>query len=147
MWLYYRVMCPKGGDGMANSVDPYQMANLGAVGSGSTLFAQACLSENLDHYGTGKSQEVQCCDWKLFRYWFFCPNEYSSHWRSVEVMIQHYDCIFCKQNHSRFLPWIFLPDTVLGPYEFCICEDQPARPCSLISTFDVRCLDSIIQVC
>ena len=53
-------MCPKGGDGMANSVDPYQIANLGAVWSGSTLFAQACLSENLDHYGTGKSQEVQC---------------------------------------------------------------------------------------
>ena len=27
-WLYYRVMCPKGGDGMANSVDPDQTAPL-----------------------------------------------------------------------------------------------------------------------
>ena len=34
-------------DGMANSVDPDQTAPLGAVWSGSTLFAQACLSENL----------------------------------------------------------------------------------------------------
>ena len=40
-------MCPKGADGMANSVDPDQTAPLGAVWSGSTLFAQNCLSENL----------------------------------------------------------------------------------------------------
>ena len=36
---------------MANSVDPDQTAPLGAVWSGSALFAQAYLSENLDHYG------------------------------------------------------------------------------------------------
>ena len=46
-WLYHRVMCPKSADGMANSVDPDQTAPLGAVWSGSTLFAQTCLSENL----------------------------------------------------------------------------------------------------
>ena len=40
-------MGPKYADGMANSVDPDQTAPLGAVWSGSTLFAQACLSENL----------------------------------------------------------------------------------------------------
>ena len=34
-------------DGTANSVDPDQTAPLGAVWSGSALFAQACLSENL----------------------------------------------------------------------------------------------------
>ena len=34
-------------DGMANSVDPDQTAPLGAVWSGSALFAQAYLSENL----------------------------------------------------------------------------------------------------
>ena len=45
-WLYYRVMYPKDPDGMANSVDPDQTAPLGAVWSGSTLFAQTCLSEN-----------------------------------------------------------------------------------------------------
>ena len=41
-------MCPKGADGMANSADPDQTAPpLGAVWSGSALFAQAYLSENL----------------------------------------------------------------------------------------------------
>ena len=40
------VLSPKDGDGIANSVDPYQTA-LGAVWSGSTLFAQAYLSEKL----------------------------------------------------------------------------------------------------
>ena len=34
-------------DGMANSVDPDQTAPLGAGWSGSALFAQTCLSENL----------------------------------------------------------------------------------------------------
>ena len=47
MWLYKRVMSPNDADGMANSVDPDQTAPLGAVWSGSALFAQACLSENL----------------------------------------------------------------------------------------------------
>ena len=40
-------MSPNDADGMANSVDPDQTAPLGAVWSGSALFAQACLSENL----------------------------------------------------------------------------------------------------
>ena len=47
MWLYHRVMSPKDVDGIANSVDPDQTAPLGAVWSGSALFAQADLSENL----------------------------------------------------------------------------------------------------
>ena len=47
MWLYHRVMSPNDADGMANCVDPDQTAPLGAVWSGSALFAQACLSENL----------------------------------------------------------------------------------------------------
>ena len=40
-------MSPNDADGMANSVDPDQTAPLGAVWSGSALFAQICLSENL----------------------------------------------------------------------------------------------------
>ena len=36
-------MCPNDADGMANSADP----DLGAVWSGSALFAQVYLSENL----------------------------------------------------------------------------------------------------
>ena len=40
-------MGPNDADGMANNVDPDQTAPLGAVWSGSTLFAQICLSEKL----------------------------------------------------------------------------------------------------
>ena len=47
MWLYHRVMSPNDADGMANSVDLDQTASLGAVWSGSSLFAQTYLSENL----------------------------------------------------------------------------------------------------
>ena len=47
MWLYHRVLSQNETDGMANSVDPDQTAPPGAVWSGSALFAQAYLSENL----------------------------------------------------------------------------------------------------
>ena len=40
-------MNPNNVDGMANSGDPDQTAPLGAVSSGSALFAQAYLSESL----------------------------------------------------------------------------------------------------
>ena len=40
-------MHPKDAAGIANSVDPDQTAPLGTVWSGSALFAQTCLSENL----------------------------------------------------------------------------------------------------
>ena len=40
-------MSPNDADGMANNVDPDQTAPVGAVWSGSALFAQAYLSENL----------------------------------------------------------------------------------------------------
>ena len=41
-------MRPKDAEGTANSVDPYQTAPLGAVWSGSALFAQAYMSKNLE---------------------------------------------------------------------------------------------------
>ena len=44
---YHIVMSPIDADGMANCVDPDQTAPLGTVWSGSTLFAQAYMSENL----------------------------------------------------------------------------------------------------
>ena len=40
-------MSPNDADGMANSVDPDQSAPLGAVWSGSALFAQVYLSKTL----------------------------------------------------------------------------------------------------
>ena len=58
MWLYHWEMCPKDGEGIANSVELDQTARPGAVWSGSTLFTKTCPSENLgwpktsDHYGT-----------------------------------------------------------------------------------------------
>ena len=48
MWLYYKVMCPKDADGIANIVDPDQTAPLRAVWSVSTLSAQAYLSKILE---------------------------------------------------------------------------------------------------
>ena len=50
-------MSPNDADGMANSVDPDQTAPLGAVWSGSALFAQAYLSENLGSLW-------YYCDWR-----------------------------------------------------------------------------------
>ena len=47
IWIFHSVMHPEDVDGIANSVDPDQTAPLRAVWSGSTLFAQAYLSENL----------------------------------------------------------------------------------------------------
>ena len=43
MWLYHKVMSPNDEDIIANNVDPDQTA----VWSGSALFAQVYLSENL----------------------------------------------------------------------------------------------------
>ena len=49
--LYRSVMSPNDAEGTANSVDPDQTTPLGAVWSGSALFAQAYLSENLGSIG------------------------------------------------------------------------------------------------
>ena len=81
MWLYQRVMSPNDADGMANSVDPDQTAPLGAVWgavwSGSALFAQAYLSENL-----GSLRYAVCLDLSKnfgslcysFRFWYLTIN-------------------------------------------------------------------------
>ena len=47
IWLYSREMSPKDVDGIANSEDPDQTAPRGAVWSGSALFEQTYLSQNL----------------------------------------------------------------------------------------------------
>ena len=44
-------MHPEDAEGIAHSVDHDQTAPLGAVWSGSALFAQTCLSENLGKLG------------------------------------------------------------------------------------------------
>ena len=68
-------MSPNDADAIANSVEPDQTAPLGAVWSGSALFAQAYLSENLGtlwYIPTLKQQLYFCissakgikCPWK-----------------------------------------------------------------------------------
>ena len=57
-------MCPNHAEGVANSVDPDQIAPpLGTVWSGSKLFAQACLSENLGslQYNTQNQLKLKIC--------------------------------------------------------------------------------------
>ena len=51
-------MAPNDAEGMTNSVDPDQTAPVGAVWSGSTLFAQTWRSENL-----GSLQYISIADW------------------------------------------------------------------------------------
>ena len=62
MWLYHRVMSPNDADGMANSVDPDQTAPR----SGSALFAQAYLSENL---GSLRYSKYRAHKHKVFSVW------------------------------------------------------------------------------
>ena len=48
-------MGPKIAEGIANNVDPDLTAPLGAIWSGSALFAQTCLSKKpKEHYDTSK---------------------------------------------------------------------------------------------
>ena len=65
-------MSPNDADGMANSVDPDQTAPLGAVWSGSALFAQTSLSENLGslrYFETvaGYTQEETFLSWLVMQ--------------------------------------------------------------------------------
>ena len=74
MRLYLRVMSPNDADGMANSVDPDQTAPLGAVWSGSALFAQAYLSKNLGslRYVVFQRHEVMFrCKWVSTKFYYF----------------------------------------------------------------------------
>ena len=68
-------MSPNDADEMANSVDPDQTAPLGAVWSGSALFAQAYLSENLgslryiySSLAVTKFSKAWTTHWKLTTY-------------------------------------------------------------------------------
>ena len=61
-------MSPNNADGTANSVDPDQIAPLGAVWSWSALFAQAYLSENL-----GSLRYIYPYYGSL--YWTFIPDQ------------------------------------------------------------------------
>ena len=54
-------MYPKDAEGIANSADPDQTAPRGAVWSGSALFAQTSLSENL-----GKLRYTECQSCYIF---------------------------------------------------------------------------------
>ena len=76
----------KDADGMANSADPDQTAPLGTVWSGSTLFAQTCLSENcrslrylyLNNF-RNKMHTSRCCP-VLF---LMSPSKKLEHWTYI----------------------------------------------------------------
>ena len=108
IWLYHRVLSPKDADGMANSVVPDQTAPLGAVWSGSTLFAQAYLSKNLG------SLRI--------------PRAFTAENIAFPYQPHHEKTCFSQQHANNK------------------SADQPAHPRSLISTFVVCCLDSIIPL-
>ena len=65
-------MSPKDADRMVNTVDPDQeQSDRGAVWSGSTLFAQAYLSENLGSiYGMMCSLSLRCFPFIIYKIWF-----------------------------------------------------------------------------
>ena len=71
MWLYHRVMSPNDADGMANSADPDQTQ--GAVWSGSALFAQAYLSENLESLWEAVVKPY-CSNFDIIITFFMCLN-------------------------------------------------------------------------
>ena len=72
-------MGPNDADGKANNVDPDQTAPLGAVWSGSALFAQAYLSKNL---GT-------LWQWKLTiqLYFFYFKNRCMKHKKRLFIIL------------------------------------------------------------
>ena len=105
MWLYHRLMSPNDADRMANSVDPDQTAPLGAVWSGSALFAQAYLSENL---GSLRYIKNICCGYLLELHHRGNSNEYPQHlflWKIVENYSLYIEsggsCSLCHQSPLR----------------------------------------------
>ena len=77
-------MSPNDADGMANSVDPDQAAPLGAVWSGSALFAQAYLSENLGSLCYFQAATIPESLAYVFKLRFSLRNSY---WWHVQMII------------------------------------------------------------
>ena len=97
MWLYHRVMSPNDTDGMANSVDPDQTAPLGAVWSGSILFAQAYLSENLGslrYRVRCLADKITCHIWNIM-IWKLIPKRHQEVWLKIAA----------KENYAKILLW------------------------------------------
>ena len=90
MWFYHRVMSQNDADGMANSVDPDQTAPW-AVWSGSALFAQAYLSENLGSLRYSKFSDVQIFKISSLTLNVFMKNpKYMYHHLSQLVRLWHF---------------------------------------------------------
>ena len=142
MWLYHRVMSPNDADGMANSVDPDQTAPLGAVWSGSALFAQAYLSENLG--------SLRYSNRLIFGfYMLFKSNSVVLSWCNNSAS-KMFSCKKTSRMYSTQFSESLLLKSLFEPYheKTCLCHMQTTKvhPCSLISAFVVRCIDSIIPL-
>ena len=108
-------MHPKDAEGIANSVDPDQTA-LGAVWSGSALFAQTCLSQNLGilqyilcimFYGNLEQKEffqLIIRFFQLFRYLeIYCLKQRFnnlSHTKNVDADLLSWECFPTRFHHS-----------------------------------------------
>ena len=159
-------MHPKDAHRIPDTVDPDQTTPLGTVWSGSTLFAQFCLSENLGplRYYTCSLLLVARCllgKCKIFKKKFIYWLNSSCFWKfllSIDFVYMSvlFVCSYVfsmhasfddKENmqHIWFNIWALLWQNLFMPYANNKGADQPAHPRSLISPFVVRYFDSIIQ--
>ena len=143
MWLYHRLMSPKEADRMANRVDPDQTAPLGAVWSGSTLFAQAFLSENF-----GSLRYSTPAHYPYLPSGFVSPEVCK---RCLEPLINFVQCqlfVFWFDDGLKITKIYVLPHEVLetelshdmtkptqNGYVPSKDSDQPGHPPSLIRVF------------
>ena len=100
--LTHSIMHPNGEDRVANSVDPDQTAPLGAVWSGSALFAQTYLSEHLwslRYCNTKKRENLGDIFWTAF----FIPG----HTKSGGVLREPFEYLSFHLSISASFPVFF----------------------------------------
>ena len=126
MWLYHRLMSPNDAEGMANSVDPDQTAPLIAVWSGSALFAQAYLSENLGSLRWSRMH------WVLRMHsWWILPHHHHHHHHHI-----HFRALFSSTEGWAF--WQVFLEGILStqngsegqqnPYLASFCHSPALHP-------------------
>ena len=110
MWLYHRVMSPNDAEEMANSVGPDQTAPLGAIWSGSALFAQTYLSETLGslrYCMRGKQCRYSCkslsAEVRTADYSFYYTPPHKK-WRGIMLYSPNFECpSICLSVCQRFV--------------------------------------------
>ena len=130
MWLYHRVMSPNDADGMANSVDPDQTASLGAVWSGSALFAQAYLSLRYAQFWLVKTSDLKMYCIPFLGCYF---------WSSVSIFTTPVDSILLNiENMNLHMPSLQFG----GNFEFNVIRKYPN-----ISEWNCKCKSCQMRWC